>query len=95
MKKVFFVVTAALGVSGLCGEGDKVVVRWAPSTDNLVVRYYELLRAEDGGLKPVTLATSNQMELPSAQCPPGTYAVRAVDVADNASQPSGRVELRR
>ncbi|HUT34277.1 MAG TPA: hypothetical protein VNE39_12400 [Planctomycetota bacterium] len=75
-------------------EGDNVLFRWTPSTDNLMVRYYELLRVEGGGLKPVTLATSNHLELAAAQCPPGDYAIRAIDVADNASPPSEKVERR-
>ena len=76
-------------------EGGNVLFRWAASTDNLMVRYYDLLRVESGGLKPMTVATTNRLALNTAQCPPGDYAVRAVDVADNASAPSTKAELRR
>lgn len=75
-------------------KGDNVLFRWAPSTDNLMVRYYELLRIESGSPKPITIAMSSHLELAAGQCPRGDYAVRAVDVADNLSAPSVRVSLR-
>ena len=76
-------------------EGDNVLFRWAPSTDNLMVRYYELLHGDGGAMKPVTISTTNRLALNAARCPPGDYAVRAVDVADNVSAPSTMTELRR
>ena len=69
-------------------KGGKVAFRWTASADNLVVRNYEIVRREGEALKPLTIATLDHLELPDADCPPGDYAVRAIDVAGNASAPS-------
>ena len=68
---------------------------WAPSSDNLMVRCYELLRREKDKWERVTYCTRNHLEVPEAQLPPAEYAVRAEDVAGNLSALSQSVTLAR
>ena len=64
---------------------------WLGATDDIQVSHYEILRKAGDAWKPVTIATTNPLE---AKLPEGTYALRAVDVAGNLSQPSNSFDLR-
>ena len=71
----------------------KLLAVWTPSTDNLMVCCYELLRKENDAWKRVTTCTRNFLELPEALLPPAEYAVRAEDVAGNLSTRSASAIL--
>ena len=58
-----------------------------------MVRNYELLRRAGEAWQPVTISTMAALTAPSSDFPAGTYAIRAVDVAENVSEPSPSVEL--
>jgi len=84
--------TAPLGLEAR-RDGGKVVLRWTPSRDNLMVSHYEILRRAGPEWQPLTIATTSRLAADAAACPPGVYAVRAVDVAGNASAPSATITL--
>ncbi|HET6430341.1 MAG TPA: hypothetical protein VFJ30_18145 [Phycisphaerae bacterium] len=71
----------------------KTTFRWTPATDDTMVRNYELLRRAGEGWDSVTISTMADLTAPSTDFPAGTYAIRAVDVAGNVSEPSAPVVL--
>ena len=73
--------------------GGKVSFAWKPSTDNIMVRNYEILRREGELWKPAGISTLTSLTVPADQCPAGTYAIRAVDVGGNTSEPSKSIEV--
>lgn len=75
--------------------GGQATLAWQPSTDNLRVRNYELVRKDGDEWKPVTAATVPRVTMDSENLPNGTYAVRAYDVAGNISEPSDAVIVNR
>jgi len=75
--------------SGLATDA-KGRLSWSPSKDDVQVSHYELLGRDGKAWKPVTVATANPL---AVNPPPGTYALRAVDVAGNASERSDSIDI--
>ena len=74
-------------------QGDLILMRWDPASDNLMVAYYELLRREGDAWTPVTVCTMTALELPVGGLAAGSYAVRAVDVDEQRSAPCAAVQV--
>ena len=59
-----------------------------------MVSRYEIVRRENGAWKRMTVSTMTELALPAAKVPAAEYAVRAIDVEGNASEPSKPAALR-
>ena len=82
--------TAPTGLTAASVAGqNRINLTWAPATDNIAVTGYAIYR--DGGATPIGTvdgATTNYGDTTVTSVSSHTYAVRALDAAGNASDPS-------
>jgi chitodextrinase len=83
--------TAPSNLTGAVGKGKKASLSWSPSTDNVAVTGYQVLR---NGTRIATTSSTSYTDTLSGKSTSATYSVVAVDAAGNLSPPSNSITLK-
>lgn len=83
--------TAPTNLAGARGKGKKVVLSWSPSSDNIAVTGYQVLR---NGTRVATTSSPSYTDTLAGKATSATYSVVAFDGAGNLSPPSSSITIR-
>ena len=83
--------TAPANLTGTMSKAKKVALSWSPSSDNIAVAGYQVLR---NGTRIGTATTTSYTDTLAGKAPSATYAIVAYDAAGNLSPSSNTITVR-